>query len=370
MIGLGGLSLIWVIGKRPDFTKTSLLLLALLGARLIDVGILQRFLLPGGNTVMFYSLGSAFFMGIVLLSSVGVLHKMSFKPVLIVSFSTIAVVVGAILYEMLGFARFTNVDGRPSGQIGDPNNACIVMNLMLGVFLSVSRKFWHNIGAIALTTVGVFPTLSRSGMLVLVLIVLAYVALNFNRYFSRFVALGLAAIPVVAAGVGFLIANAKKAGQKDENAVGRIEAIFKGDVSEMGSSDRMQDLMAGWEAIQKNPISGLGTGAGTEWYQPHNQLLSLWIDLGLLGAFLYLSLLLVLIWKSFVSGFQGIYAVIPIVMFVPFSQALIDNFAYLYAIAIVVVVTSNRFWSLRIFRPKHRAEEGATGTQFPMHHHV
>lgn len=368
MIGLGGLSLIWTVGKRPDFTKSALLVLALLALRLIDAGLLQRFLLPGGNEVMFSSLGATFFMAIVLISAVGVLHKMSLAPIRIVAISTIGVVVASILYEWMGLASFTNVDGRPSGHIGDPNNACIAMTLMLGVFLSVSDRFWHNIGAIGLTAVGVFPTLSRSGMMVLAAIILVYVILNLNRYFVRFVALGVAAVPVVAAGVGLLIAKAKEGGRQDSNAVSRIEAIFKGDVTEMGSSDRMQDLNAGLEALRAHPIAGIGTGAGTEFYQPHNQLLSIWIDLGLLGALLYGSVLVLLIWKSVASGFKGIYAVLPIVLFVPFSQVLLDNFAYLYAIAVVLVITSKKFWSIRLMRPKEPISP--TPDHFPTTYHV
>ncbi|MEM7013578.1 MAG: hypothetical protein AAF585_19060, partial [Verrucomicrobiota bacterium] len=48
MVGLGGLSLLWVVGKRPDFTKTGILLFLLLAMRVIDAGLLQRFLIPGG----------------------------------------------------------------------------------------------------------------------------------------------------------------------------------------------------------------------------------------------------------------------------------------------------------------------------------
>lgn len=353
MIGLGGLSLIWVAGKRPDFTKTGILLFILLAMRVIDAGLLQRFLLPGGNHQMFLGLGAAFFMGIVLFSSVGVLHKMSYKPIQIVSISTIAVVVASIIYEYLGFGDYTNVLGRPSGHIGDPNNACIVMTLMLGVFLSVTKKFWHNIGAIALTTIGVFPTLSRGGMMVLVMIIMVFVLMNLNKYFVRFLLIGIAAVPLVATAVGLLIAKAQQDGKGGENALSRIEAIFRMDVNKMGSSDRMQDFNAAVMAVQKNPLTGLGTGAGTEWYQPHNQFLSLWVDIGIVGAFLYAGVLGLLVFKSIVSGFKAIYAVVPIILFVPLSQALIDNFAYLYAIAVVLILTSRRFWSIRLMRPKN-----------------
>lgn len=367
MILMGLLNLLWLLPQKPDFTKITLLIILLAASRAFDGALLQRFVAAEEHGAMVMSLGASLFMSIVISATAGVLYKTSWRPAIWAATISIFIIAGSVIGEYFGYGKYTNVEGRPSGHLGDPNNACIVMLLMLGIVLSTSKHFWFNILMIAISAAGVFPTLSRSGMLVLVLIIGAYVVLNMRQYFVRFVVLGLAAIPVIAAVTGLLMAKASEGGKADDNAKGRIEAIFEGDLSEMASNDRNLDFHAALEGILKQPLTGYGAGAGSNLYQPHNQLLTAWIDLGLYGLVLFGGILFFIGMKSVLSGFKGIYVTIPVLAFVPFSQILLDNYAYCYAMAIAAVVASRHFISLGIFRPDRFKRAGGAKKRVARH---
>lgn len=352
MLLVGGSALLWSFLNGVDFTKTALVFLGLLAIRLFDAAALKRYITPDDHGSAVTGLGAALFVALVIFANLGVFYRRDRKPILVVSGMSILVVTLSIYYEWFGFAEYSNVPGRPSGHLGDPNNACIVLTLMLGVFLSVNRTFWVNMGVIAITAAGVLPTVSRSGFLVLVAIIAAFVVLNIRQYFFRFVVVGIAAIPVMVLAVGMLMTKSTEGGKKDSNVNSRISAMFGGDVSAMNSNDRMVDLRDGWEAIQEKPMLGFGTMAGTDFYQPHNQVLTVWIDLGIFGALVYVFIIGVLGVKSVFSGFRAIYAVIPVVLFIPFSQILLVNYAYFYAIGIVLFSTTTQFWRVDLLRGK------------------
>jgi len=352
MLGLGALNLCWILGRAPDFTKTGLLFLALLCIRPLDAALLKRYIFLDGHNSEVLSMGASVFMAVVIFGCFGVMHKTSYRPAIFVTVGTILVCVGSILAEFLGLMQFSIAYGRVAGFSGDPNLACETMLCMLGVYLTLDRRFWPNIAVIGITAVGVFPSLSRGGMMILACIILAYVVMNLQRYFLRLVAIGVAAVPIMIAGVGILMSKASEGTKGNENALSRIEAIFGGDVEVIQSGERMKDLTDGLEAVAAHPLMGMGTGAGTLELQPHNQIISLWVDVGLIGPLLYSAILLVLGFKVLSSGMRGLYALIPLVLYIPLSQTLLQNFAYFYAVAAVIMVTTKDFWSFRLLREK------------------
>lgn len=351
LLFIGTLNFLWVIGKSPDWTKTSILVILLLLLRALDAAILQRFTYPDGHSTAVFGLFAAIFMAVILFSVAGVMHKTSYLPALVTSVSTVILCVVSLIAEWLGFFDFTIVDGRFSGFAGDPNRACVVMNLMLGVFLIINKRFWPNIGMIALTAVGVFPTLSRGGLMILTLITFSYIFLNLHRHFGKILITAGAAVPVILLGIGLLATKGSENGKKDSNVEARMSAIFGGEVSGLQSNDRMKDLTDGLEAVASAPITGIGTGAGTNFYQPHNQFISLWIDLGLIGPALYGIILVLLCWKAVASQLRSLYLVIPLVLYFPLSQALLENHAYFYAFSIALIVSSRSFLSVRLSHP-------------------
>jgi len=100
-------------------------------------------------------------------------------------------------------------------------------------------------------------------------------------------------------------------------------------------------------AAQVSPIFGMGMGAGTQLYQPHNQVVSEWINLGFFGALLYVSILVILGLQSLAAGFRAFYCVIPLVAFIPVSQFLTAFTPYWYAVVAASFAVAGRVWSLR-----------------------
>ena len=49
----------------------------------------------------------------------------------------------------------------------------------------------------------------------------------------------------------------------------------------------------------RDRLWGHGTGAGTSVWKPHNQIVSLWIDIGIPGVLLYIGSLLLMTFRCF-----------------------------------------------------------------------
>lgn len=352
MLFFGTLNLGVAILKVPDFSRTGFLVLLLIAARAFDATIFERYTYPEEHKSAVYGLWAAVFMVLIIFAIVGVLRKTSSFPLLMVAFCSICCCALAIWLEWLGLFQSTIASGRYSGFVGDPNRACSVMALMLAVFLTLSRRFWTCTFMIGVTIVGIFPTLSRGGFLIIGLIVCAFVLINFRAHLMKFLLIAAGAVPALILGVGLLVAKSNEGGRQDSNAEERISAIFSGDFSKMGSSERKKDFLDGLGAALSKPLTGLGTGAGSALYQPHNQILSVWIDLGFFGALLYFVILLIAASKAISRGAVGIYLAIPILLYVPLSQALLENYAYLLGLAVWITVCSRKMLGFRLFRPQ------------------
>lgn len=362
MLSFGVLAIVLSLINRPEFTTVALLVLGVAAARAIDASFLKRFLYPEPHKTQVFFLISVVFMIVVSAFTVGLMRRGTKAPVVAVSVGTVLVCSFVNLYEFLGFAVYSAVEGRAAGFLEDANNSAIAITLMLGVFLSVNRGFWVNALMVGISAMGVFVTLSRSGILVYMAMLAVWGIINLRSNFRRMALIAAVGIPLASMGAGAMVAfSAKSAGVRgDANVEGRLAALFGGDLEKMASSERTQDLVDGLAGIAKAPVAGLGTGAGTALYMPHNQLLSVWIDIGLVGVLFYGGLLVVLAWKCLASGFRGVFCLIPIIGFVPFSQTLIETAAYWFAALVLISMTSQHAWSFSIFgRRSERVPRGA-----------
>ncbi|MDG2122743.1 MAG: O-antigen ligase family protein [Verrucomicrobiales bacterium] len=363
MLGLGGLVVATGTIKRPEFSATALLVLGVVGARAGDVVFLQRFAYPWAPKTMMFFLTSVVFMVVVSAVIAGMMRRVSKLPMLAVAVATVVVCAGVNLYEFAGFGDYSSVKGRAAGFLGDSNDSAIAITLMLGVFLSCSRSFWWGALMVGISGAGVLVTLSRSGMLVYVLMLVVWALLNLRQNFGRLAIIAAVGVPLASLGVGAMMAfSAKSAGVLgDENVEGRLAALFGGDIEKMASNERSRDLKEGLVGITKAPIAGLGTGAGTALYMPHNQLVAVWIDLGLVGVLLYGGLLVVLGWQCLACGFKGVLVLIPVVGYVPFSQTLLEIPTYWLAVLALTSITTVRVWSFSIFGKRGRVVRGNDG---------
>ncbi|MEM0970456.1 MAG: O-antigen ligase family protein, partial [Verrucomicrobiota bacterium] len=285
------LNLALLLPKGPDYTKTSFLLLGIIAFRALDIGILQRYIYIDGQKEPFLSMIATTLISVVLVWSFGVLRKTSFSPVLMVAGAAICIQSVSVLLEFVGLIQFSTVSGRAAGLAGDANDSCMMITLLLSVFLTINKRFSWSLAMIGMAALGVLPTLSRGGFLCLLLIVGLFSLLHVRQHGRKLLLAGVAALPLFVLFASILLSKANSGPRQDENAKKRIEAMYQGNLEGLVSGERIKDLKDGLWAISQHPLGGWGTGAGQMQFQPHNQIITMWIDLGLIGPILFLGIL-------------------------------------------------------------------------------
>jgi len=91
---------------------------------------------------------------------------------------------------------------------------------------------------------------------------------------------------------------------------------------------RNKDLKDGWEGVTEAPLFGHGTGCASSHWQPHNQWVAIWLDIGVGGLLLYAGTLLFLTLRCLLVGGRGIVALAPLWLFSVFSQNLVEMAGY------------------------------------------
>jgi O-antigen ligase len=255
---------------------------------------------------------------------------------------------GSILLEGMGMAKYSQIDGRPAGFVTQPNEAIIVVCLMLGVVLTLNKAFWSNALIISIAAVGVGLTLSRSGLVVFVLMVMLWLASNLRQHTVKILVMVGLSIPAIIGGFAVLehMASSRNFGT-DTNAKDRVAAItgiFTGNTDKMESGERNKDLKDGWEGVTDAPLFGHGTGCASAHWQPHNQWVAIWLDIGVGGVLLYAGTLCFLTFRCLLAGGKGIFALAPLWLFSVFSQNLVEMASYWFCAGVAAsVVTTSRF---------------------------
>lgn len=335
--------------NQPRFCLPALALLTLPLGRVLDAAFLRRYTQIEFGEHTTYVLMLA---GYLIVSSASVLSLTGSKGRQI-AIITAAAAIGANsamnLYEYLGFGSFTRITGRMSGFHIDPNHSPIIMCLMLGVLYTVNTRYWWNMALALVAAVGIALTMSRSGIAVFAGMTALYVLLHFREHKAGMLTLTAVTLPLLAIGIGVLGATSTKQGlHKNEDTAGRMEAIFSGDFEKVKSPERAKDLADGWEAVTRRPIVGYGTGAGDggDTWQPHNMFVTQWIDLGLPGLLQFALALLATTFTCVVRRFRGGFCLMPVWLFIPCSQVLMETPPYWYCFAVAAMILFPRRYSL------------------------
>jgi len=151
---------------------------------------------------------------------------------------------------------------------------------------------------LALSGLAVFATLSRSGMVNYMLLVLLYVLQTFVLHegsMRKGITLLVTGSVVVLAFlfvVPYILSNTEMFARS--NAADRIFGFLSGKVVDDGSSgERLKAAHHALRLIQEAPLLGHGTGfTRTMGVPPHNLYLQQWVNNGLAGLLSYLALLL------------------------------------------------------------------------------
>lgn len=218
----------------------------------------------------------------------------------------------------------------------------ITQNIMMSFFAVLTlhytffskRKFvkalWFLVcvaAALAITTLS--P--GRTGYLMLMGGLMAYLLFVLPRYWGVVGAVLIGSLTVLA------VLSSDVAMQRIKLSIHETQLIFeqkaKGEVPDVTSiGGRWQMWGTTWELIQERPILGWGLGSygikfcdkvpATAWCElgdrhPHNQYLSFWVELGILGLAAFLALMAVLFWAAWgdrkmrplMAGFIAVLAI-------------------------------------------------------------
>ena len=258
---------------------------------------------------------------------------------------------GSEIVEMLGFAQFTEVPGRFSGFNGHPNFPPVLLCEMLGIAFALGKSFRFNCLLIATAYVGVGLTYGRSGFIVLTLMSGFYILANARRHLN-FLILGAAiTIPLLGIGVAVLESQTQQGILKNKDTTDRLEAILNLDLDKLKSPERAKDLADAMEAVLKKPFLGYGTGVSGALWAPHNEYVSLWLELGIPGLVLFVGTLGILCLRSLMMGGRAGYLLFAMIAYTPAGQGRIEAPHFLLAISTAALI----LWPKRYQIILHRA---------------
>lgn len=324
-----------VLLNKPSICPPSFLMLIVPLLRVLDAAFLQRFTITalGDHSIVVMSLISNL---LVTFTTVFCLSSEPWRRVAIwVAVCTALFSAAGVYYEFMGFRAFTRIPGRMAGYSTDPNDPPIIISLMLSALFSLNPRFWWNMVLVAVLTPAIALTLSRSGMAVFSCLMLCYILANLRQHFMGMLIAAAVSIPLAIGGVTILAQTSTKVGLiTNKDTTDRLQAIYELDFERIKSPERGKDLQDGWEAAGKKPLWGHGTGAGTSIWKPHNQIVALWIDIGIPGVLLYIGGLVFLTFRCFTMGLRGGYCLVPLWLFIPCSQILVESPHYWFAAAV------------------------------------
>jgi O-antigen ligase len=307
--------------NRPRFAPVVFLVLLLPIVRIFDAVILARAEISfAGQAGM-----DLLRMLLVLVSILAVLATdQGLRAVRCAAVVALCLTTASEIYEMLGFAKFTSIPGRYAGFNGHPNFPPVLLCEMLGICFALIPSFRVNCLLIAISYVGVALTYGRSGFLVLTLMSGVYLLLNARRNIGFLVICAAVTIPLAGVGIAVLQSQTEKGITKDKNTADRLDAILNLDFDKLKSPERAKDLSDAWEAVMEKPIFGHGTGVSGARWAPHNEYVSLWLEMGIPGFLLFVGTLGALVLRSLMTGGRAGYLIFAILAFTPAGQGRIE----------------------------------------------
>ncbi len=307
--------------NKPRLCLATLGIALLPAARLFDAAVLRRFDSSFQDQI---TMDLARMM-LVLVAIIAVFSTEKWeKTALWAAICAMLLTTGSEIYEMLGFAKFSSIPGRYAGFNSHPNFPPVLLCEMLGIVFALSKNFRFNCLMIAVAVPGVGLTYGRSGMIVLALLCGAYVVMNARRNIGFLMILAAIALPLLGIGTAVLQGGTHHGVMKDKNTADRLEAIYNLDFEKLKSPERVKDLSDAWEAVQEKPLFGHGTGISGTTLAPHNEYVSMWLEMGIPGVALFVGTWLWLAIRSLMTGGKAGYLIFALIAYTPFGQGRIE----------------------------------------------
>lgn len=321
--------------NKPRLCLATLGIALLPAVRLFDAAVLRRFDSSFQDQI---TMDLARMM-LVLVAIIAVLSTEKWeKTALWAAICAMMLTTGSEIYEMLGFAKFSSIPGRYAGFNSHPNFPPVLLCEMLGIVFALSKNFRFNCLMIAVAVPGVALTYGRSGMIVLALLCGAYVLLNARRNFGFLMIVAAITLPLLGIGAAVLESGTQHGVMKDKNTADRLEAIYNLDFEKLKSPERVKDLNDAWEAALHKPLLGHGTGISGNIYAPHNEYVSLWLEMGIPGLALFVGTWLWLVTRSILTGGRAGYLVFALIAYTPFGQGRIEVPHFSFAMVVAACV--------------------------------
>lgn len=349
--------------NRPKLCLATLGVALLPAVRFFDAAVLRRFDSSFQDQI---TMDLARMM-LVLIAIIAVLSTEKWeKTALWAAVCAMLLTTGSEIYEMLGFAKFSSIPGRYAGFNSHPNFPPVLLCEMLGIVFALSKSFKFNCLMIGVAIPGVGLTYGRSGMIVLALLCGAYVLLNARRNMGFLIVVALISLPLLGVGMALLQSGTQHGVMKDKNTADRLEAIYNLDFEKLKSPERVKDLSDAWEAVQQKPLFGHGTGISGTMLAPHNEYVSLWLEMGIPGLALFVGTWLWLIIRSVTTGGRAGYLVFALIAYTPFGQGRIEVPHFSFAMVTAACVLWPRRYGFTMRSLKAEAESVHPQTRAPM----
>lgn len=260
--------------------------------------------LAGGETKVVFILGYRFAMFLGGLSLAILLWPHSWRPILCLILLT---VLGSVYYELAYPGTFAVGDGRAGGFLGNPNLSALTIAMLLAMVVRYDRLHPFDVVLIVLSFVGLFSTLSRSGMMLFTLFTLNYLYFTGRGRRLR----QLVWIPLVAAAVVPVVAHTitvltEQSTMFDAaNAQRRVATLSMNNDAVYETDDIRLNLLPKYMAlIDEAVLLGHGTGFSLSMpYGPHNVYLDFWVNNGFIGLIFYVWFVLSLLVLAYKRGF-------------------------------------------------------------------
>lgn len=321
--------------NKPRLAPVVFLVLLMPAVRVFDAVVLKRAEISNtGQTQM-----DMMRMFLVLLAILAVLATdEGLKIALWSAILSIFLTTGSEIYEMLGFAKFTSIGGRFAGFNGHPNFPPILLCEMLGISFALCQNFRLNLLLIAVAYVGVGLTYGRSGFVVLALMSGFYILMNARKNLAFLIVCVAITVPLAGIGIAVLQSQTQKGIIKNKDTTGRMEAILNLDFDKLKSPERAKDVGDALEAVWEKPFLGHGTGVSGTLWAPHNEYVSMWLELGIPGLLLFAGTLIILILRSLLTGGKAGYLIFAMVAYTPAGQGRIEMPHFLLAISTAAII--------------------------------
>lgn len=241
----------------------------------------------------------ALLMGVMLAAIPSLVRH--YRQIFIVSFSGL---IATILFDIFFTGGFSTLTSRAAGFAENPNASAILLIALAICSIDWRRPDFLNSIVWFAAGIGVFATLSRSGLALYILALGAYVlftaASRFKAFlgFSFFTALTVATLFLSWSYIASLFGSIEMFSiYSTQQRIENLNAIARGEFGSLSADTRVWLLGQYMNLISEAPVLGYGTGFSySQQIGPHNIYQNQWVNNGIVGLILLLAFLLLSFW--------------------------------------------------------------------------